>query len=162
MPGRYRRARRSSEAHGIDPRSIHDFQAKIEDKEAEKNKIVNRLSRGDELPHRRARNGQGLRRHQAQPVGGRQDGRPPRQQGCHLQDLRRSRTCRTSTTEPPSTSCSTRWVFPAAMNVGQILETHLGIAAKHLGVRCYTPAFDGARESEIEELLTEGWLADLR
>jgi len=44
---------------------------------------------------------------------------------------------------------------PSRMNVGQILETHLGIAAMHLGIRCYTPAFDGAREVEIENLLKE-------
>jgi DNA-directed RNA polymerase subunit beta len=42
---------------------------------------------------------------------------------------------------------------PSRMNVGQILETHLGLAASKLGIRCNTPAFDGAREKEIEELL---------
>ena len=44
------------------------------------------------------------------------------------------------------------------MNVGQILETHLGLAAKHLGIRCYTPAFDGANEDEIENMLVEAGL----
>jgi DNA-directed RNA polymerase subunit beta len=44
---------------------------------------------------------------------------------------------------------------PSRMNVGQILETHLGLAASKLGIRCYSPAFDGARESEIEALLKE-------
>ena len=44
---------------------------------------------------------------------------------------------------------------PSRMNVGQILETHLGFAAHKLGIRCYTPAFDGAKEEEIAEVLEE-------
>ena len=39
------------------------------------------------------------------------------------------------------------------MNVGQILETHLGWAAKSLGLYFSTPVFDGASESEIKEML---------
>ena len=46
----------------------------------------NSMKRGDELPSRRAADGQGLRRHQAGDLGRRQDGRPPRQQGRHRQD----------------------------------------------------------------------------
>ncbi|MDE0300266.1 MAG: DNA-directed RNA polymerase subunit beta [Candidatus Poribacteria bacterium] len=42
---------------------------------------------------------------------------------------------------------------PSRMNVGQILETHLGWAAKSLGLHIATPVFDGATESEISELL---------
>jgi DNA-directed RNA polymerase subunit beta len=42
---------------------------------------------------------------------------------------------------------------PSRMNVGQILETHLGWAARKLGLRCITPPFDGATEGQIEELL---------
>ncbi|HNC45976.1 MAG TPA: DNA-directed RNA polymerase subunit beta, partial [Acidobacteriota bacterium] len=42
---------------------------------------------------------------------------------------------------------------PSRMNVGQILETHLGWAAKILGVRFATPVFDGASELEIKEKL---------
>ena len=44
---------------------------------------------------------------------------------------------------------------PSRMNVGQILETHLGIAAKKSGFRAVTGAFDGASEEQIEEALTE-------
>ena len=44
---------------------------------------------------------------------------------------------------------------PSRMNVGQILETHLGWAAKVLGVHYATPVFDGAREHEIKEQLKE-------
>src|SRR5204862_5507944 len=42
---------------------------------------------------------------------------------------------------------------PSRMNVGQILETHLGLAARKLGERYNSPAFDGATESDIEKLL---------
>jgi DNA-directed RNA polymerase subunit beta len=47
---------------------------------------------------------------------------------------------------------------PSRMNLGQLLETHLGWAARELGFRVATPVFDGARESEIEALLTEAGL----
>jgi len=42
---------------------------------------------------------------------------------------------------------------PSRMNVGQILETHLGIAAKALGLYVATPVFDGAKEKDIKEML---------
>jgi DNA-directed RNA polymerase subunit beta len=42
---------------------------------------------------------------------------------------------------------------PSRMNVGQILETHLGWAAKALGLQVATPVFDGAGEDEIKVLL---------
>jgi DNA-directed RNA polymerase subunit beta len=42
---------------------------------------------------------------------------------------------------------------PSRMNVGQILETHLGWAAKVLGVHFSTPVFDGAKEEEIKGFL---------
>jgi DNA-directed RNA polymerase subunit beta len=44
---------------------------------------------------------------------------------------------------------------PSRMNVGQILETHLGWAAKALGFSIATPVFDGASEEEIRELLVK-------
>ena len=56
---------------------------------------------------RRQPAGAGLRRPEAQDQRGRQARRPPRQQGRHLQDPPRSRTCRTWPTAPPSTSSST-------------------------------------------------------
>ncbi len=43
---------------------------------------------------------------------------------------------------------------PSRMNVGQILETHLGWAAQALGVHFATPVFDGATEKEIKKQLT--------
>lgn len=42
---------------------------------------------------------------------------------------------------------------PSRMNVGQILETHLGWAAKVLGIHVATPVFEGAKENEIKEML---------
>jgi DNA-directed RNA polymerase subunit beta len=47
---------------------------------------------------------------------------------------------------------------PSRMNVGQILETHLGWAAKALGLHYATPVFDGATEREIKKALTDAHL----
>jgi DNA-directed RNA polymerase subunit beta len=44
---------------------------------------------------------------------------------------------------------------PSRMNVGQILETHLGLAAKILGFQAVTPVFDGASEEQIRAALRE-------
>jgi DNA-directed RNA polymerase subunit beta len=42
---------------------------------------------------------------------------------------------------------------PHRMNIGQIMETHLGWAAEKLGIKIATPVFDGATEEDIEEFL---------
>ncbi|MEW6542081.1 MAG: DNA-directed RNA polymerase subunit beta [Nitrospirota bacterium] len=47
---------------------------------------------------------------------------------------------------------------PSRMNVGQILETHLGWATKALGLHVSSPVFDGASEKEIKELLKKAKL----
>ena len=49
---------------------------------------------------------------------------------------------------------------PSRMNVGQILETHLGWAAQVLGLQISSPVFDGARESEVKALLKEAGLPE--
>ncbi|MCG2767102.1 MAG: DNA-directed RNA polymerase subunit beta [Anaerolineae bacterium] len=49
---------------------------------------------------------------------------------------------------------------PSRMNVGQILETHLGWAADRLGFRVMSPVFDGADEGEISAELARAWLID--
>jgi DNA-directed RNA polymerase subunit beta len=49
---------------------------------------------------------------------------------------------------------------PSRMNVGQILETHLGWAGKVLGLKFSTPVFDGAREPDIKELLRQAELPE--
>ena len=48
---------------------------------------------------------------------------------------------------------------PSRMNVGQVLETHLGWAANTLGMRAVTPVFDGASDAEIQDALARAWLA---
>ena len=47
---------------------------------------------------------------------------------------------------------------PSRMNIGQVLEVHLGMAAKNHGWKIATPVFDGATEEDIEELLAESGL----
>jgi DNA-directed RNA polymerase subunit beta len=49
---------------------------------------------------------------------------------------------------------------PGRMNLGQILETHLGWAAHRLGFRAITPVFDGANEQEISSELARAWLIE--
>ena len=47
---------------------------------------------------------------------------------------------------------------PSRMNLGQVLEVHLGMAARALGWKVETPVFDGAKSYEIEELLEKAGL----
>ena len=49
---------------------------------------------------------------------------------------------------------------PSRMNIGQVLETHLGWAADRLGFRAITPVFDGAKEEEIRAELARAWLME--
>jgi DNA-directed RNA polymerase subunit beta len=49
---------------------------------------------------------------------------------------------------------------PSRMNVGQVLETHLGVAAKALGFTVATPVFDGIEEPEIRQYLTDAKKVD--
>ena len=44
---------------------------------------------------------------------------------------------------------------PSRMNLGQVLEFHLGMAAKKLGVHCSTPVFDGATIEDIQDMMKE-------
>ncbi len=48
---------------------------------------------------------------------------------------------------------------PSRMNIGQVLETHLGWAAQNLGFKVLTPVFDGASDLAIEDALARVWLA---
>jgi DNA-directed RNA polymerase subunit beta len=48
---------------------------------------------------------------------------------------------------------------PSRMNLGQVLETHIGWAAQMLGFRVATPVFDGATDTEIEDALARAWIA---
>ena len=49
---------------------------------------------------------------------------------------------------------------PGRMNIGQVLEIHLGWAAERLGFRAVTPVFDGAKEAEIQAELGRAWMID--
>jgi DNA-directed RNA polymerase subunit beta len=48
---------------------------------------------------------------------------------------------------------------PSRMNIGQILEIHLGIAAKKLNVKIATPVFDGVEDDELKEIMAEAGIA---
>ncbi|MBC8275246.1 MAG: DNA-directed RNA polymerase subunit beta [Chloroflexi bacterium] len=47
---------------------------------------------------------------------------------------------------------------PSRMNIGQILETHLGWAAETLGLKMLNPIFDGANDIDIEDALARAWI----
>ena len=49
---------------------------------------------------------------------------------------------------------------PSRMNLGQVLETHLGFAAKGLDFNALTPVFDGAKDESIEDALAQLWFAE--
>ncbi len=49
---------------------------------------------------------------------------------------------------------------PSRMNIGQILELHLGWAADRMGFRAITPVFDGVKEHEIQAELGRAWMID--
>ncbi|RYL89908.1 DNA-directed RNA polymerase subunit beta [Sporolactobacillus sp. THM7-4] len=48
---------------------------------------------------------------------------------------------------------------PSRMNIGQVLELHLGMAARELGIHVATPVFDGAREEDVWDTLEEAGLS---
>ena len=49
---------------------------------------------------------------------------------------------------------------PSRMNLGQVLETHLGWAAHNMGFKAVTPVFDGAPDTGIEDALAQAWIID--
>jgi DNA-directed RNA polymerase, beta subunit len=49
---------------------------------------------------------------------------------------------------------------PSRMNLGQILELHLGMAAKKLGIHVATPVFDGAKNQDILDMMKEAGMAE--
>ena len=50
--------------------------------------------------------------------------------------------------------------IPSRLNIGQVLEVHLGMAAKKLGVHVATPVFDGAKREDIAEMMKEAGIAE--
>jgi DNA-directed RNA polymerase subunit beta len=139
--------------------TFRGFADRIEEQENEKNKVVNRLSRGDELPTgvlEMVKCYVATKR--TLSVGDKMAGRhgnkgvisvvlpeedmPFLDDGTSLQIL----------LNPLG--------VPSRMNVGQILETHLGWAAMNLGFQAVTPVFDGASEEQIFGALAEAGLPD--
>ena len=49
---------------------------------------------------------------------------------------------------------------PSRMNLGQVLEMHLGWAAHNLGFKAVTPVFDGAPDTSIEDALAQAWIIE--
>ncbi len=138
-------------------RVVKDLFDRIDTLENDKNKRVNRLSRGDELPTgvlEMVRVYVATKRHLS--VGDKMAGRHgnkgvvskilPIEDMPYLED------------GTPVDIILNPLGVPSRMNVGQILETHLGWAAKRLGRRVATPAFDGCTEAQIEEMLLQAGL----
>ena len=48
---------------------------------------------------------------------------------------------------------------PSRMNIGQVLELHLGMAARQLGIHVATPVFDGATDEDVWETVREAGMA---
>ena len=70
----------------------------------------------------------------------------------------RKKTCLTFLMARPVDIVLNPLGVPSRMNVGQVLETHLGWAAKALGLHVATPVFEGAKEAEIKDLLKKAKL----
>ncbi|MGQ0612885.1 MAG: DNA-directed RNA polymerase subunit beta [Planctomycetaceae bacterium] len=136
---------------------LKDLFGRIDARQSEKNKIVNRLSRGDELPtgvlemvkvyiatKRKISVGDKIAgRHGNKGVVSRI---VPMEEMPFLAD------------GTPVQMVLNPLGVPSRMNVGQILETHLGLAARALGYQVVTPVFDGCKESDIESLLEKAGL----
>ena len=136
---------------------VQSFTDRIEAVETEKNKLVNRLSRGDELPtgvlemvkvyvatKRRISVGD--------KMAGRHGNKGVISKLLPVEDMPFLED------GTPVDIVLNPLGVPSRMNVGQILETHLGWAASRNGVRAITPVFDGAKESDIEEALAQAGL----
>ena len=65
----------------------------------------------------------------------------------------RRRICRSCADGTPLDIVLNPLGVPSRMNIGQVLEVHLGIAAKRLGWKIMTPVFDGATEKDITECI---------
>ncbi len=144
-----------------DRRKCHEIVKKyldrIDEYETEKTKRVNRLSRGDELPNGvlemvKVYIATKRRLSVGDKVAGRHGNKGVIARILPVEDM------------PFLDSGLSVEVLlnplgvPSRMNVGQILETHLGWAAKTLGFQAVTPVFDGAKESDIEGALVEAGL----
>jgi DNA-directed RNA polymerase subunit beta len=137
---------------------LQEFNDRIDESEAEKNKLVNRLSRGDELPtgvlemvkvyvatKRRISVGD--------KMAGRHGNKGVISKILPVEDMP------FLADGTPVDIVLNPLGVPSRMNVGQILETHLGWAAKKLGFQAVSPVFDGASEHDIEQALVAAGFA---
>ncbi|MHC4164716.1 MAG: DNA-directed RNA polymerase subunit beta, partial [Planctomycetota bacterium] len=138
-------------------RYLKDAYLKIDTLEAAKNKRVNRLSRGDELPtgvlemvkvylatKRKISVGD--------KVAGRHGNKGVVSRIMPIEDMP------FLADGTPVQMVLNPLGVPSRMNVGQILETHLGYAAQALGYQVITPVFNGCKESDVENLLERAGL----
>ena len=139
---------------------VREYSERIEEAETQKNKLVNRLSRGDELPtgvlemvkvyvatKRRVSVGD--------KMAGRHGNKGVISKILPIEDMPFLED------GTPVDIVLNPLGVPSRMNVGQILETHLGWAAAKLGFVAVTPVFSGATEKDIEEALTRaGYASD--
>jgi DNA-directed RNA polymerase subunit beta len=133
---------------------LQEFGERVEESEADKNKLVNRLSRGDELP-------QGVLEmvkvyvstKRRISVGDKMAGRHGNK-GVISKILPQEDMPFLADGTPVDIVLNPLGV-PSRMNVGQILETHLGWAARKLGWKVVSPVFDGASEADIEAALNK-------
>jgi DNA-directed RNA polymerase subunit beta len=137
--------------------AIGEFQGKIEAREAEKNKVVNRLSRGDELPTGvlemvKVYVATKFTLQVGDKMAGRHGNKGVVSKIMSIEDMPYLED------GMPVDIVLNPLGVPSRMNVGQILETHLGFAARRLGTRFVSPAFDGATEADIEGQLEQAGL----
>jgi DNA-directed RNA polymerase subunit beta len=137
---------------------LREFGERIEESEADKNKLVNRLSRGDELP-------QGVlemvkvyvstkrRISVGDKMAGRHGNKGVISKILPVEDMP------FLADGTPVDIVLNPLGVPSRMNVGQILETHLGWAARKLGFNVISPVFDGASETDIEAALEKAGFA---
>ena len=133
---------------------VREYGDKVDFREAEKNKLVNRLSRGDELPTgvlEMVKIYIAMKRNLSvgDKMAGRHGNKGVISKIVPIEDMP------FLADGTPVDIVLNPLGVPSRMNVGQILETHLGWAARALGFRARTPAFDGADEGDIEKALTE-------
>ena len=133
---------------------VNKFWVKITEEEEEKNRLIERMKHGDELPSgvlQMAKVYVAIKR--TLSIGDKMAGRHgnkgviakimPEEDMPFLED------------GTPLDIMLNPLGVPSRMNVGQILETHLGLVAKVLGFSAVTPVFDGASEEDIQDLTKE-------
>ena len=134
-----------------------DHFRRADDAEAHKNKVVNRLSRGDELAtgvlevvkvYLATRRNLSV----GDKMAGRHGNKGVISRILPIEDMPFMED------GTPVDIVLNPLGVPSRMNVGQILETHLGLASKLLGCRAVTSVFDGAKEKDIEEMLMDAGL----